>query len=307
MKPMEPISLAQEIKGEILYSVPCCEHTSFRVGGPVDYLVFPTDTEDLRKTLKWCRRERVHYFVLGNGTNLLVKDGGVRGMAISLSRAFLGLREVERGENETVISAESGTSLGKLLEFCRDRSLSGLEWAAGIPGTLGGALFMNAGAFGGEIRDPLISVKVMDGEGNVLEQKKEEIHFSYRSMELKKGWVILGGTLKMKTGDAKTIRSRMEEIIRRRIAKQPLDLPSAGSVFKNPSRGKAGKLIEDAGLKGTRIRDAQISEKHANFIVNRGRARARDILTLAEWVREKVYQDRGIKLEMEIQVIGVDE
>jgi UDP-N-acetylmuramate dehydrogenase len=283
------------------------ECTSFRVGGPVDYLGFPADLEALQKILKWCRQEKVAYFILGNGTNLLVKDGGIRGMAISLSRGFRGGTELERSPKGSLIFIEAGEPLGKLLEFSCERNLTGLEWAAGIPGTVGGALFMNAGAFGGEMKDGLQSLRLMDGEGNVLEKGREELSFSYRSLELKKGWVILGGTFKLKAGNGQAIRSKMEEFLQKRMAKQPLNLPSAGSVFKNPSRVAAGKLIEEVGLKGTRIRDAQISEKHANFIVNLGQARSRDILTLAEWVREKVFQEKGIRLEMEIQVVGEDE
>ena len=303
----DPIKLAEDIKGEIRYSVPMSEHTSFRVGGPVDYLIFPADLEALRKTLYWCRQEKVAYFILGNGTNLLVKDGGIRGLAISLSRGFREVTELERGPKGSLIFVEAGEPLGKLLEFSCEKNLTGLEWAAGIPGTVGGALFMNAGAFAGEMKDGLQSLRVMDGEGNVMEKGKEELSFSYRSLELKKGWVILGGKFKLKIGNGQAIRSKMEEFLQKRMAKQPLNLPSAGSVFKNPSRIAAGKLIEEAGLKGTRIRDAQISEKHANFIVNRGQARARDILTLAEWVQEKVFQERGVRLEMEIQVVGEDE
>jgi len=287
--------------------VSMAEYTSLRVGGPVDYLVFPADVEALQKTLKWGRREKVAYFILGNGTNLLVKDGGIRGMAISLSRGFRGVTELEQGPKESLVSVEAGEPLGRLLEFSCEKNLTGLEWAAGIPGTVGGALFMNAGAFGGEMKDSLQSLRLMDGEGNVLEQGRKELSFSYRSLELKKGWVILGGKFKLKTGNGQAIRSKMEEFLQKRMAKQPLNLPSAGSVFKNPSRVAAGKLIEEVGLKGTRIRGAQISEKHANFIVNRGQARSRDILTLAEWVREKVFQERGIRLEMEIQVVGEDE
>ncbi len=301
-----PIKLAEDIQGEIRYSVPMSEYTSFRVGGPVDYLVLPSDLEALQKTLQWCRREKVAYFILGNGTNLLVKDGGIRGMAISLSRGFRGFTEFERGPQESGISVEAGEPLNKLLEFSCEKNLSGLEWAAGIPGTVGGALFMNAGAFGGEMKDGLQSLRLMDAEGNALEKGKEELSFSYRSLELKKGWVILGGKFKLKSGKGQAIRSKMEEYLQKRMAKQPLNVPSAGSVFKNPSRVAAGRLIEEMGLKGTRIRDAQISEKHANFIVNRGQARARDILTLAEWVREKVFQERGVRLEMEIQVVGED-
>ena len=301
------IKLSEEIKGEILYSVPLSQYTSFGVGGPVDFLVFPTDLEDLQKTLRWCRQQRVTYFILGNGTNLLVRDGGVRGMAISLSRGWGGISELERREKDGLIHAGAGESLGRLVEFSREKSLAGMEWAAGIPGTVGGALFMNAGAFRGEMKDGLYSLQLMDPEGTVMEKGKEELSFSYRSLELKKGWIILGGKFRLPIGNTQAIRSRMEEILQKRVAKQPLHLPSAGSVFRNPSRVAAGKLIEQVGLRGTRLRDAQISEKHANFIVNLGKARARDILTLADWAREKVFEEKGVKLEMEIQVIGEDE
>jgi UDP-N-acetylmuramate dehydrogenase len=307
MTASNPITLAEEIKGEILYSVPLSQYTSFGVGGPVDFLVSPADPEDLQKALRWCRRQKLAYFVIGNGTNLLVRDGGVRGMAISLSRGFGGVSELEREESEALICAGAGESLGRLVEFSRERSLAGMEWAAGIPGTVGGALSMNAGAFRGEMKDNLQTLQLMDPEGEVIEKRKEELSFSYRSLELKKGWIILGGKFRLRVGDAQAILSRMEEILHKRVAKQPLHLPSAGSVFRNPSRVAAGKLIEEVGLKGTRLRDAQISEKHANFIVNLGKARARDILTLAEWAKQKVLEEKGVKLEMEIQVIGEDE
>lgn len=301
------IKLAEEIKGEILYSVPMSAYTSFGVGGPVDFLIFPTDLEELKKTLQWCRRQKVSYFILGNGSNLLVRDGGIRGAAISLARGFLGVAELERGEKDGRLQAGAAESLGRLVEFSREKSLTGMEWAVGIPGTVGGALFMNAGAFRSEMKDTLESLQVMDGEGKAIEMGREELHFSYRSLELKKGWIILGGKFRLKIGTGQVIRSKMDEFLKRRMAKQPLHLPSAGSVFKNPSRITAGQLIEEVGLKGTRLREAQISEKHANFIVNLGKAKARDILTLAEWAREKVFQEKGVKLEMEIQVIGEDE
>ena len=301
------IKLAEEIKGEILYSVPMSAYTSFGVGGPVDFLIFPTDLEELKKTLQWCRRQKVSYFILGNGSNLLVRDGGIRGAAISLARGFLGVAELERGEKDGRLQAGAAESLGRLVEFSREKSLTGMEWAVGIPGTVGGALFMNAGAFRSEMKDTLEFLQVMDGEGKAIEMGREELHFSYRSLELKKGWIILGGKFRLKIGTGQVIRSKMDEFLKRRMAKQPLHLPSAGSVFKNPSRITAGQLIEEVGLKGTRLREAQISEKHANFIVNLGKAKARDILTLAEWAREKVFQEKGVKLEMEIQVIGEDE
>jgi UDP-N-acetylmuramate dehydrogenase len=299
--------LAEEIKGEILHSAPMSEYTSFRVGGPVDCLVFPADIEDLRKTVKWCRRERVNYFILGNGTNLLVRDGGVRGLVLSLVRGFREVSVLEERPEESLVFAGAGEPLGGFLDFSCGRNLSGLEWAAGVPGSVGGALFMNAGAFGGEMKDSVASVRFMDGEGEVLEKAREDLKFSYRSLELDKGWIILGGTFRLKAGKPAAIRARREEILQKRLARQPLNLPSAGSVFRNPGRAAAGKLIEEVGLKGTRIRNAQISDKHANFIVNLGHARARDILSLADWVREKVFQERGIRLEMEIRVVGEDE
>ncbi len=228
-------------------------------------------------------------------------------MAISLCRGFQGISELERGEKTALIQAGAGEPLGRLLEFACEQGLTGLEWAAGIPGSVGGALFMNAGAFRGEMKDDVQSVEFIDPEGNLVERKKEELQFSYRALDLKKGWAILGGTFSLRVGNSQAVRSKMNEFIQRRAAKQPLHLPSAGSVFKNPSRVGAGKLIEEVGLKGTRLRDAQISEKHANFIVNLGRARARDILTLAEWAKNKVFEEKGVKLEMEIQVIGENE
>jgi UDP-N-acetylmuramate dehydrogenase len=303
---IEPLPLEEEIKGEIRYAVPMSECTSFRVGGTVDYLTFPEGLEDLQRILEWCGERGIPTFILGNGTNLLVRDGGIRGMAISLSRGFLRVEEVERGPEETLVFAEAGQSLGQLVEFSWKRGLAGLEFAAGIPGTVGGALFMNAGAFRREIKDALDSVRLLEGSGFVLERRREEWNFSYRSMGLQKGQVIVGGKFRLKAENGQAVKNQIDEIIRQRMAKQPYDLPSAGSVFKNPAQGSAGRLIEEAGLKGYRIGDAQISEKHANFIVNRGKARAQDILALVELVRQKVHQAKGIWLEMEIQVVGED-
>jgi len=294
------------IRGEIRYSVSMSEYTSFRVGGPVDYMAFPADREDLQKIIQWCNREGVLYFVLGNGTNLLVRDGGIRGVAISLARGFLRCEVVERGPQESLVLAEAGRSLRKLVEFSWKEGLSGLEFAAGIPGTVGGALFMNAGAFQGEMKDVVDSLQLMAADGSVQEKGKGTIHFSYRTLDLPPAGVILAGRLRLKVGNGPAIKVKVEEIMRQRMAKQPLDLPSAGSVFKNPNRGPAGRLIEEAGLKGSRVGDAQVSEKHANFIVNRGNAKAGDILALIEKVREKVFQEKGVALEMEVQVVGED-
>jgi UDP-N-acetylmuramate dehydrogenase len=300
------LPLSGMIKGEILYSVPMSAYTSFRVGGRVDYLAFPSDIQDLQEVLRRCNQQGVRYFVLGNGTNLLVRDGGIRGMAISLSRGFLRVEEVGGGPGENLILAEAGGPLGKLVEFSSEKGLTGLEFAAGIPGTVGGAIFMNAGAFKEEMKGVLHSVRLMDPEGNISEKGKNELRFSYRSLEVEKGEVILGAQFSLRPENGQRVKAKVEENIRWRKTKQPWDLPSAGSVFKNPVQGPAGRFIEEAGLKGSRIGDAQVSEQHANFIVNRGKARARDILTLVEIIREKVFKEKGVWLETEIQVVGED-
>lgn len=300
------LPLSGMIKGEILYSVPMSAYTSFRVGGRVDYLAFPSDIQDLQEVLRRCNQQGVRYFVLGNGTNLLVRDGGIRGMAISLSRGFLRVEEVGGRPGENLILAEAGGPLGKLVEFSSEKGLTGLEFAAGIPGTVGGAIFMNAGAFKEEMKGVLHSVRLMDPEGNISEKGKNELRFSYRSLEVEKGEVILGAQFSLRPENGQRVKAKVEENIRWRKTKQPWDLPSAGSVFKNPVQGPAGRFVEEAGLKGSRIGDAQVSEQHANFIVNRGKARARDILTLVEIIREKVFKEKGVWLETEIQVVGED-
>ena len=302
--PLKKDLLPGKFKGEIRRAVAMSEYTSFRVGGKVDYLAFPEGPEELQRILEWCGQQGIRTFILGNGTNLLVRDGGFRGMAISLSRGFLRVEEVECGPEGSLVLAEAGQSLGKLVEFSWKKGLAGLEFAAGIPGSVGGALFMNAGAFRGEIKDVLDSVRLLEASGLVLERRREEWKFFYRSLGLEKGEIILGGKFRLKAENGQEVKNRIEEIMRQRMSKQPYDLPSAGSVFKNPPQGPAGKLIEEAGLKGYHIGDAQISEKHANFIVNRGQARAQDILALIELAREKVYQEKGVWLEMEIQVMG---
>jgi len=302
----ESLAWAGKFRGEIRHAVRLSEYTSFRVGGLADHLAFPADLEDLRWILQQCKEQGVFIFIFGKGTNLLVRDGGIRGMAISLSRGFVRIEEVMGAPEGSLIYAEAGESLGKLVEFCCQKGLTGLEFAAGIPGTIGGALFMNAGAFGGEMKDVLDSLRLMDAGGSVRERKGAEVKSSYRSLGLEKGEIILGGKFWLQAESGRRVRSKVEEIKQRRWAKQPLDLPSAGSVFKNPLQGPAAKFIEEVGLKGHRIGDAQISEKHANFIVNLGRARARDILDLIELARKKVWQEKGVELEMEIQVVGED-
>ncbi len=307
MKAWKAIELAKRVKGEIRWAVPMARHTSFAVGGEVDLFALPEDLEDLREIVQWCGENEVAYFVLGNGTNLLVRDGGIRGMAISLARGFCRIAELEGGPGGNLVFAEAGQSLGTLVQFATEKGWSGLEWAAGIPGTVGGALFMNAGAFGSEMKDLVQSVRILNQAGIVEERDDGSIRFGYRRMDLSERGVILSGTFRLQVGSSRLVKSRVQEILRRRMDKQPVDLPSAGSVFKNPVGQVAGRLIEESGLKGSRIGNAQVSEKHANFIVNLGGASARDIGDLIARVQERVWQEKGIRLEMEIQVMGEDE
>ncbi len=295
-----------EIKGEILYNVPLAQYTSWRIGGPVDFLVFPEDVKDLKKVLAWAHGDQIPYFVLGKGTNILVRDGGFRGMAIAIASKFAQLEVLQRGPEEILLQVGAGLSLEKLIDFCAQEGFTGLEFAAGIPGSVGGAMAMNAGAFGGEIRDVLHSVSIMDAQGNMRATPKDQLAFAYRSLKLPPGEIILSGLFSLRSGEAAQVKEKIREIIARRKEKQPYNFPSAGSVFRNPQAGPAGRLIEQVGLKGLQIGGAQVSEKHANFIINRGGARAKDVWQLIKVVQEKVWQKTGVLLELEIKIVGED-
>lgn len=292
------------IKGKIFYAVPMAEYTSWRVGGPADCLIFPADLADLQKVLAWIRSEGLPYFILGKGTNILVRDGGFRGVVISLVQGFCQLEEMGTEAGKVLLRAEAGLPLTRVVEFCVHKGLSGLEFAAGIPGSVGGAIFMNAGAFGGEIKDALQSIWLLNEQGNITLRSREELKFSYRTLNLSPGEIILGGLFKLRPIAQEQVKAKVKEILGQRQEKQPYEFPSAGSVFRNPQAEPAGRLIEKVGLKGYQIGGAQVSEKHANFIINRGGAQAKDILKLIEEVRHRVYKQTGISLELEIKVIG---
>lgn len=295
-----------EIKGKIFYDVPLSAYTSWRIGGPVDYLAFPQDGADLKKLLAWARRDKIPYFILGKGTNILIRDGGFRGLAISLAEGFCHLEVVKSLADEIQVQVGAGLALGEVIDFCMQKGLSGLEFAAGIPGSVGGAIAMNAGAFGGEIKDVLQAVSFMDSHGNMREDPREKLSFSYRALHLPPGDIILGGVFILRPAEINRVQEKIREIIALRQEKQPYDFPSAGSVFRNPQAGPAGRLIERVGLKGYRIGGAQVSEKHANFIINRGEARAKDVLKLIEVVRDRVWRETGVLLELEIKIMGDD-
>jgi UDP-N-acetylmuramate dehydrogenase len=299
----------KNLRGEVGLNEPLAGHTSFRIGGPADALVFPADRADLAVLLRQVRDQGLASVVLGAGTNLLVRDGGYRGVVISLRR--LDKVSITReyrsiGGAYAVVVAEAGAPLARLLSFALEHGLRGMEFAAGIPGTVGGALCMNAGTAQGEIGDVVDSVTLLSPEGDEVLRHRDEMAFSYRSAQVPAGHVILEAKLVLRTGEKDRIRSQVKESIRKRKERQPLDQPNAGSMFKNPLDEAAGKLIESAGLKGLTVGRAQVSEKHANFIVNLGGASAADVLKLMEIIKERVLEVHKVRLEPEIKVIGED-
>jgi UDP-N-acetylmuramate dehydrogenase len=295
--------LRKIVKGNLFTNQPMKEYTSLRMGGLADVIVFPEGIEDLRGTIKYLSRERMPYFILGNGTNLLVKDGGIRGVVIALSHGFNRV-ELLRKNDPSLIYAEAGVPLASLIRFAIDHSLSGLEFAAGIPGTVGGGIIMNAGGRLGELKDVTESVTILNPRGEITTKKQEDLRFSYRNLQLPRDSIILSAVFRLKIDNQSHIRERIQKILSRRKETQPLDLPNAGSVFKNPEGISAGKLIDEAGLKGMQIGNARVSELHANFILNMGNAATQDILSLIEKIQQEVYQKTGVMLETEIRIVG---
>lgn len=279
---------------------PMRKHTTFRIGGPADFYLCPHSAKEIQKTVAICREEELPYFILGNGSNLLVSDQGYRGVVIQLWKNVSDIL-VEGCR----IRAKAGASLAKIAGEALEEGLTGMEFAAGIPGTLGGAVVMNAGAYGGEMKDILQEALVMDEQGEIFTLKKEELQLGYRTSIIKeKGYIVLAAALELKPGDRKEIKEKMDELKQRRVEKQPLDMPSAGSTFKRPEGYFAGKLIMDAGLRGFSVGGAQISEKHCGFVVNTGKATANDVLTLIREVQKRVRDKFGVELETEVKFLG---
>jgi UDP-N-acetylmuramate dehydrogenase len=287
------------IKGKVLFDAPMRQFTSMKVGGGTDCLFFPRNVEELAKVVRFARRKQIPFLILGKGTNLVVRDKGVRGWVINLTQ---GMKKIEiDGE---IVEAEAGLSLQRLVHFSVQKGLTGLEPFSGIPGTVGGGLAMNAGAWGAELKDVLLSVTLMREDGEILRRSRSRLRFSYRGLGIPSSWIILKGRFQLKEGKREEILKRVASYLEMRKKKQPLDYPSAGSIFKNPKEGPAGKWIEEAGLKGFRIGRAMISERHANFIINLGRAKAEEVIRLMEFVEKKVYEERGISLQREVKVVG---
>ncbi|MDO4860357.1 MAG: UDP-N-acetylmuramate dehydrogenase [Bacillota bacterium] len=280
------------------------EYTSFKAGGQADILVIPENEEQLMYALKTLAGSGAEYMVMGNGTNILVKDGGYRGVIVKIGDAFSDIRV----EGEKLI-AGSGALMTQVANEALDAGLEGFEFASGIPGSIGGAAFMNAGAYGGEIVQILESVRVAAKDGSrIFTMTNEELELSYRHSKLyETGDIVLEVTLKLKKGDKLTIRNKIRELAEKRNSKQPVDKPSAGSFFKRPEGYYAGKLIQDAGLKGLTVGGAQVSELHSGFVINTGNATASDIVQLKEVVQATVKDKFGVELQPEVRIIGEDE
>jgi UDP-N-acetylmuramate dehydrogenase len=287
------------IEGRVIFNAPLKRYTSMRVGGPADTLLFPKHIEDLQKIVLHAGKKRIPVLILGRGTNVIARDEGVRGWVIRLTE---GMKDVRIDGDR--VEAEAGLSLQRLVQIALRRGLAGLEPFFGIPGTVGGGLAMNAGAWGTELKDVLLSMTLMRGDGTLTERPRSKLRFSYRRLDLPRSWIILKGKFQLTEEKREEILRRMNLYAKKRGESQPVGLPSAGSVFKNPKEGPAGKWIEAAGLKGFRMGQAMVSDRHANFIVNLGKARAEDLLSLMAWVQRKVFEEKGIVLEREVRVVG---
>lgn len=280
---------------------PMKKHITFKVGGPADVLVYPTNYDEVVDIIKLCNKHDSKYFVLGNGSNLLVRDGGIRGIVIKFSK----LNKITVEDSRLI--AQSGAMLCDVSKVALDVSLTGFEFACGIPGSIGGATTMNAGAYDGSMSDVVESVLVVDKEGNLKKLTNEEMHFSYRhSAVMDHNYIVLETTLKLKNYDCSEIKTRIDELTDRRNEKQPLEYASAGSTFKRPEGYFAGKLIQDAGLKGKSVGGAEVSKKHSGFIINKGDATASDILNLIKLVQKEVKDQFDVDLYPEVRIIGED-
>jgi UDP-N-acetylmuramate dehydrogenase len=294
--------LVGQVKDRVQFECPMADYTTWRVGGMVEALYTAQDVDELRQVIRYLNQEQVPYLVVGRGSNLLVRDGGFGGVAILLSGA-LAVVELEQ-DNDLRLLAGAGLPVVDLLNYCRGSGLGGLEFLGGIPGTIGGTVAMNAGAFGCEIGDRVLYIQVISSSGEVIRRDKTQLTFSYRKLKIEEGSVIVMVGLNVDQESPEVVSMRVANYLKRRKKSQPLEYPSAGSVFRNPPKGYAGKLIEEAGLKGKRIGGAMISDKHANFIINTGGAQAKDILALMCLAQEEVKRRTGIELQPEIQVVG---
>jgi UDP-N-acetylmuramate dehydrogenase len=302
MNELQKYELHKLVGKGVRFDCRMAQYTTFQIGGYAEALIEVTTLKALQAILGFLKESDIPYLVVGRGSNLLVKDSGFKGTVLILTGEFEKI-ETESGKDKTVF-AGAGVSIMELLRHCRSAGLGGLEFLAGIPGTVGGALAMNAGAYGEEIGGCVKTLQMLDPTGALVEKEQAELVFSYRNFHMEKGAVITCAVFKVHSENRQIISERMGRWLKKRKQSQPLEYPSAGSVFKNPTHEHAGRLIEAAGLKGRRIGGAKVSEKHGNFIVNTGGASAEDVLNLLNLVREAVRKLKGIDLEPEIQVVG---
>lgn len=287
-------------KGRVWRNEPMKKHTTFRIGGAADYYICPENAGQLKTVRDICIAADIPYYIIGNGSNMLVSDNGYRGVIIQTGRNLNGIT-VER----EILRAQSGALLSQLARTALEQSLTGLEFAAGIPGTVGGAVVMNAGAYGGEIKDVLLEATVLTAPGEVVTLMAEELELGYRSSIIKRRKdIVLEAVFKLEAGDAGLIQAEMDRMKEQRVAKQPLEYPSAGSTFKRPEGHFAGKLIMDAGLRGFQVGGAQIAEKHCGFVINKDHASAKDVSTLMKTVQQQVKEQLGVELEPEVKFLG---
>ena len=299
------INYIEELKSicnTVLLNEPMSLHTSFRTGGPAEVFIKAESTENIISAIDIAKKYNKQYIITGNGSNILVKDGGIDGIVINIGNEMSKIKC-----DGTKIYAQAGAMLSALATAAADEELTGLEFASGIPGTVGGAVFMNAGAYDGEIKDIIEYADVIDSEGNTHRLIKDELELSYRhSVIAEKNMIVVGAMFNLNKGIKKNITDKMADFAKRRRDKQPLNYPSAGSTFKRPEGYFAGKLIEDSGLKGKTVGGAQVSEKHAGFVVNIGNATSSDIIALMDGCIETVYNKFGVKLEPEVRILGKD-
>lgn len=296
----ELIRAIEQAEIEYKLNEPMKNHTSFKIGGNAEIFLTPNTPEKCAEAIRICKKLDVSYIVIGKGSNLLVNDEGIKGAVICISNAMSDIRLLE----QNVIYCQSGASLASVCNFALENSLTGLEFAYGIPGNIGGAISMNAGAYGGEMKDIVISCDYVDDKGIVKTLSKEELDFSYRhSFFSDKNYCIVGATLKLTIDDKEKIHNTMTELLSRRKEKQPLEFPSAGSTFKRPEGSYASLLVDQCGLKGFSVGDAQVSEKHAGFVINKGNASCKDVLELMSEVKRIVFEKTGYVLEPEVKLI----
>ena len=288
-------------KDNVIRDKPLKEHTYTNLGGTADYFVTPTSFEQVRQVVQLANKENIPFMLLGNGSNLIIKDGGIRGIVM-----YLGKLSLIRVSENTVI-AQSGALIKEVSRAALAEELKGLEFACGIPGSVGGALFMNAGAYGGEIKDVLVSATVVDRNGDIVMLSAEDLDLSYRTSNIPdKGYIVLEAEFGLISGEYDEIKAIMDDLTHRRESKQPLEYPTCGSVFKRPPGYFAGKLIQDSNLQGTQIGGAEVSKKHAGFIINKENATADEYIALIEHVQEVVKKNFDVTLEREVRVIGED-